>query len=373
MADAVTSGTGGRLHTDSQGPQRRVFSLALHGGAGVISKKLPPDVVCCYMRALARIVLRCRDLMVSHKAATAVDVAQAAVMMLEDCELFNAGRGAVFNHDGIHELEACIMDGRNLATGAASLLKCVKNPIAAARLVMDKTDHAIIAGPAAERLAAEHNLEIVEQSYFSTDVRRAQLQSALAAKMVTQDHATVPKPLKPYLLHVDNLSLPMPRLSSFLNGCHEGSSINKTDGGNTVGCVVMLDGNVAAATSTGGRTNKMCGRMGDTPIVGAGTYANNATCAISGTGNGEEFQRRCTAHEVSAIMQYGGRTLEDACKMAVTQLPPGCGGVIAVTAALSQSACVAYNSKGMFRAICTPEVCCVGIWEQLFCVEEGDV
>eukprot|EP01105_Mastigella_eilhardi_P020453 TRINITY_DN4879_c0_g1_i1.p1 TRINITY_DN4879_c0_g1~~TRINITY_DN4879_c0_g1_i1.p1 ORF type:complete len:397 (-),score=107.05 TRINITY_DN4879_c0_g1_i1:22-1083(-) len=342
------------------------FAIALHGGAGVISRKCVNDPV-RYLRELGAIVAAARDLALSG-TATAADVAERAVALLEDCELFNAGKGAVFTHEGTHEMEASIMDGRTGRAGCSSMLSTPRHPISVARLVMNKTSHVLLAGPSAEALAAREGLEIMKPSWFDTNARRAQLEHAIKECRVVQDHCTyAAEELKSYPLHSDVLSGSGADLPRLAEASAEGVIAKDSygGGGNTVGCVVMLGGDVAAATSTGGRTNKMSGRIGDSPIIGAGTFARNSTCAVSGTGNGEDFQRQCVAHDISALMEYKGLDVESACKTAVSKLPDNCGGVIAVDAI--GHLVMVFNSKGMFRAACNSDgLCCVGIWHQLW-------
>ena len=223
---------------------------------------------------------------------------------LEDDPLFNAGKGAVYTHEGTHELDAAIMDGRDLSCGSVAALKTVKNPISLARMVKEKSPHVFMVGEGAERFASEMKVERVPNTYFDTPKRHEQWQAALKEAEKDKD---------------------------------------------TVGAVALdVHGNLAAATSTGGLTNKRFGRLGDVPVIGAGTYANNRTCAVSATGYGEEFIKHTVAHDISALMEYGGLTIQQAADRVIHQkLKPGDGGVIGV--ARDGSIALVFNSEGMYR------------------------
>ena len=285
---------------------RPAWALAIHGGAGVIPKTLDAAVKEQYLAALRAALAHGRDLLAS--GASSLDTVEAILRDFEDDPLFNAGRGAVFTHEGRHELDAAIMDGRTLAAGAVTGVMTVKHPISLARLVMERSPHVLLAGDGAEHFADEQGVERVPNSYFDTDRRRQQLEEALAK---------------------------------------ERAATGKETG--TVGAVALdRAGNLAAATSTGGLTNKRWGRVGDSPIVGAGTYANNATVAISCTGTGELFIRHTVAYDVSALMEYRGLTVEQAADEVIHhKLQPGDGGLIAV--AHDGSIALVFNTEGMFR------------------------
>jgi beta-aspartyl-peptidase (threonine type) len=316
------------------------FAVLLHGGAGVISPSEPSDA---HYAALRRIVVDaysfCADQLKNNPNTTAVDVVEHVVKMLEDEPLFNAGRGAVLTADETHELEASIMDGVTRKCGATMLQSVVKNPISLARAVMEHTPHVCVAGPGALQLAEKYNLELVDRSYFTTEKRVKQLRIAKADSIVTLDH---------------NIEV-------------TGEDREKSTG--TVGCVCMFRGHVAAATSTGGLTNKMSGRIGDSPIIGAGTYANDNTCAVSGTGVGEEFMRNLVSYDVAMRMEFLGSSLDDACRDAIRlRLPEDCGGVIA--ADRFGHLCAAFNTIGMFRASCDSSGRAdISIWEEKIAVE----
>ena len=254
---------------------------------------------------------------VLSRGGSAVDAVEAAVASLEDFPLFNAGKGAVFNHIGKHEMDAAIMDGSNLAAGAVSGVGNIKNPVKAAREVMDKSGHVMLVGAGAEAFARECGLEFEDDAYFYIEQRYKQWQDAVAEERVTLDHS------------------------------------EKKFG--TVGAAALdSHGNLAAATSTGGMTNKKFGRVGDSPIIGAGTYANNNTCAISCTGHGELFMRSVVAYDISCLMEYKGMKLNEACNLVVHEKLVrigGEGGLIAVDKFGNVS--LPFNSDGMYRAAIT--------------------
>jgi beta-aspartyl-peptidase (threonine type) len=290
------------------------FAIAIHGGAGVISKDLPEVVRDGYLSSLEAALTIGRD----HLAGggTSMDAVVLAVQFLEEDPRFNAGRGAVYTNEGRHELDASIMDGSNLAAGAVAGVTTVKSPIELARMVMENSRHVLFAGAGAERFADQMGVERVENSYFNTENRRQQLDRALQRAQAEPE-------------------------TDFFS--------DKSWRMGTVGAVALdRDGNLAAATSTGGMTNKMFGRVGDSPIVGAGTYANNETCAISSTGTGEEFIRHAVAFQISAIMEYTGASLQDAAEQVIHgKLQVGDGGIIGVSK--TGEIAMVFNSPGMFR------------------------
>lgn len=282
------------------------FAIAIHGGAGVISKSMPDSSVKQYYNGLETALKLGKEML--EKGETAMNVVEAVVRNMEDNPLFNAGKGAVFAADGTQELDASIMDGKTLSCGAVAGVKTVKNPVSLARLVMEKTPHVLLSGKGADDFAKEMKVEIVDPSYFFNQKRFDQLQKA-----------------------------------KMKNG-------NPDDGKKgTVGCVVRdVYGNLAAATSTGGMTNKRNGRIGDSPIIGAGTYANNQTCAISCTGTGEQFIRHVVAHDVSALMEYKNWSLQQSAEEVIfKKLNKEDGGLIAVDKDGNIS--LVFNSTGMFR------------------------
>lgn len=289
-----------------------MISLAIHGGAGVISRAaMTPDAEKAYRADLERALDA--GYAVLEAGGSALDATIAAVKILEDSPLFNAGRGAVFSADGANELDASIMDGATLKAGAAAGLRHVRNPIELARLVMDRSPHVLLTGKGAEDFALEQGVELVPRSWFYTERRWQQLEQARRGE----------------------------RLSAAEIGYY-----------GTVGAVARdAAGNLAAATSTGGMTNKRWGRVGDSPIIGAGTYADNASCAVSATGSGEFFIRGVIAHEISALMKYRGLPAAEAAREAIQgrlAALGGDGGVIVVDK--DGNIAVEFNTEGMFRA-----------------------
>lgn len=292
--------------------------IVIHGGAGALTRQaMSPEKELRYLVALEKII--CHGQRLLQSGASALDVVTEAVTMLEDCPLFNAGRGAVFTHQGTHELDASIMDGRTLEAGAVVGVQRIRHPIQAARKVMEHSAHIMFTAAGAEALAREQGLEMVEPDYFSTDERYQQLLSAQqGAGKVLLDHDAPLDPERKF---------------------------------GTVGAVALdAQGNLAAATSTGGMTNKQVGRVGDSPIIGAGCYASNQTVAVSCTGTGETFMRTLAAYDVAAMMEYGGLSLTDASSRVVmdkiTALG-GSGGLIAVDA--QGNIALPFNSEGMYR------------------------
>lgn len=303
--------------------------IAIHGGAGALSRsRMTPEREQEYREALAGIVRAGQEVLAS--GGTAVDAVQRAVTLLEDSPLFNAGHGAVFTSAATHELDAAIMDGATLNTGAVAGVHTVKSPITLARAVMENSDHVLFAGEGAEAFARDHGLEIVSPDYFSTPERRAQLdrarQRAAGTAVLDHDGEAAAAEVTTDPLDADTKY-------------------------GTVGAVALdAHGNLAAATSTGGMTNKQVGRVGDTPVIGAGTYAANATCAVSATGNGEMFIRMVAAYDVAARMEYAGESLEQATRTVVHEKLPtigGDGGLIAVDA--SGNVALPFNTEGMYR------------------------
>lgn len=290
------------------------YSLAIHGGAGTILPDLmTPEKEAAYHAGLVRALEAGRSIL--SAGGTALDAVTAAVMTLEDEPLFNAGRGAVYNAAGVQEMDACIMDGRDRRTGAVAGIFGPRNPILAARAVMERTAHVLMIGEGALAIAREAGLAFADREYFFTESRWQALQDTLAQRAAGAEDAD------PARRH------------------------------GTVGAVARDSaGNIAAATSTGGMTGKTPGRIGDTPIVGAGTFADNATCAVSGTGHGEVFIRWCAAHEIAARMRHAGQSLRDAADHVVMRdlaENDGSGGLIAVDAA--GNVAMPFNSPGMYR------------------------
>lgn len=309
--------------------------VAIHGGAGTILRDaMDSDTERRYRAELDAILQAAQRVLAS--GGSALDAVTVAVQMLEDCPLFNAGRGAVYTAEGKHELDAAVMDGATLAAGAICCATRVRNPVLAARRVMEASEHVLFAGAGADAFAAAQGLELVEPGYFDTEARHAQWLGARAAAgaMLDHDAATFAfgagRPPEP----------PQP---------HEPLDPDRKHG--TVGAVACdVHGHVAAATSTGGITNKQPGRVGDSPIIGAGCYADDATCAVSATGTGEMFIRLATAHDVAAQIAYRGASLADAAHDVVMNKLPrlaGRGGIIAVDA--HGNVAMPFNTEGMYR------------------------
>lgn len=313
------------LATTAQMTDTSKYVLVIHGGAGTILRKnMTPEKEKAYKDGLQKALDAGNAIL--KNGGTAMDAVEAAVRVMEDNPLFNAGKGAVFTNEGRNELDAAIMDGRTLKAGSVASVTTIRNPITAARRVMEKTEHVMLIGPGAEKFARQQGLEMVDPSYFYTKERWEGLQRAKKADSValSEDSATKKELRQP------------------------GNRDNKYG---TVGAVALdKHGNLAAATSTGGMTNKRFGRVGDAPIIGAGTYADNNTCAISGTGWGEFFIRLVMAKTISDRMEFGGQLLQDAAKeMVMKKLPAlgGDGGIIAVDK-LGNIA-MPFCTEGMYR------------------------
>jgi beta-aspartyl-peptidase (threonine type) len=309
------------------------IALAIHGGAGTILRSEMTSALEKEYRAGLENALR-KGFEILQKNGSALDAVEAAVVELENFPLFNAGKGSVFTHEGKNEMDAAIMDGKKLKAGAAAFVQNVKNPVKLARLVMERTEHCLLAGEGANEFAHEMKVEFESDEYFFTEHRYLQLSKARAAGVVQLDHTAE--------------EIELIEESEIL--VEETSEIADTKSLGTVGAVACdFEGNLAAATSTGGMTNKKFGRIGDTPIIGAGTYAENATCAISCTGHGEYFMLGLTAFDVAARMKYKNLSLENAADEVLERLTEinGEGGFIAVDA-LGNIA-MPFNSEGMYR------------------------
>lgn len=310
-------------------PTRPVPLIAIHGGAGVLNRaSVAPDREAAYHAAMADILTASQHLLAN--GASALDAVSLAVDMLEDCPLFNAGVGAVFTSAETHELDAAIMDGATLRAGAVACVSRIRRPLRAARAVMEHSEHVLMVGAGAEAFAAALGFEMVSSDYFSTEARREQLHHAIAARTTALDH--------------DAAAATFP---SFVGA----APLDESRKLGTVGAVALdKNGNLAAATSTGGVTNKRPGRVGDSPVIGAGTYADNRTAAISCTGAGEMFIRVAAAHDICARMAYKGQSLDEAaCEVVLKILPliHGRGGLIAVDARGNVS--MPFNTEGMYR------------------------
>ncbi|HCA57213.1 MAG TPA: beta-aspartyl-peptidase [Blastocatellia bacterium] len=313
-----------------QGPQNPRLGFVIHGGAGVISRgSLSPEREKEYRAKLEEAVMAGYKSLQARKPS--LDAVEIAIRILEDSPLFNAGKGAVFTNEGKNELDASIMDGKTLGAGAVAGLTRVRNPITLARAVMEKSEHVMMVGAGAEKFAEQQKMELVDPKYFWTESRWNALQKILKEEKEkeekSKDHGKLIEAEKP---------------------------ANKFG---TVGAVALdKDGNLAAGTSTGGMTNKRFGRVGDAPIIGAGTYANNATCAVSATGWGEFFIRLSVARDISSLMEYRAMTVQQAADLVIkTKLQKlgGDGGVIAIDKFGNIG--VSFNSEGMYRAYINAE------------------
>ena len=306
------------------------FGIVIHGGAGTILKKnLTPELEKEYTEKLNEALNVGYEIL--EKGGSAIDAVTEAIKIMEDSPLFNAGKGSVFTHDGKNEMDASIMDGKTLKAGSVAGVRTIKNPVTAAKLVMEKSEHVMMAGKGAESFASQNGCEIVDTNYFFTQKRWDQLQEAIKQEKVTLDHD-------------DTTSYVFP------------DEFNDKKYG-TVGAVALdKNGNLAAATSTGGMTNKKYGRVGDSPIIGAGTYANNKTCAVSCTGHGEYFIRNVVAYDVSAKMEYEKKSLTDAADDIVNKKlkeQKGDGGLIAIDS--KGNVAMTFNTEGMYRGFKTSE------------------
>ncbi len=308
-----------------------VYTLVIHGGAGTILKKdMTDEKENAYRKGLEEALNVGYSLL--EKGKSAVEAILAATISLEDNILFNAGKGSVFGKDGKHEMDASIMDGNTLMAGSVAAVKDVRNPVELAYTIMKKSQHVMLNGSGALEFAKLHGLNIENDNYFFSQFRYDQWKEMQGSDEAALDHNVLVK---------DN--------STFTKATED----NKKFG--TVGAAAMdMHGNIAAATSTGGMTNKMYGRVGDSPIIGAGTYANNKTCAISCTGHGEPFIRAVTAYDVSCLMEYKGLSLEEAMNIVVHEKLikiDGEGGMIGVDA--KGNTAMIFNSEGMYRAVRT--------------------
>jgi beta-aspartyl-peptidase (threonine type) len=309
------------------------FTIAIHGGAGTILKSmLTPELELSYHIGLQAALNAGYHIL--EKGGFSIDAVQAAVVSLENNILFNAGKGSVFTNKGIHEMDACLMEGKNLEAGSVAGVRSVKNPILLCSEIMQHSGHVLLSGQGAQDFAVLRGMELLPEDYFYSEFRYNQWQEIKDSELYLLDHK-------------ENV----------------GGSDKKFG---TVGAVALdVHGNVAAATSTGGMTNKRYGRLGDSCIVGIGNYANNKTCAVSCTGHGEFFIRSVVAYDVSCLMEYKGMNLKDACeKVVLDKLVKieGEGGLIAVDTLGSYELC--FNSEGMYRGAKTSDgINVVGIYK----------
>jgi beta-aspartyl-peptidase (threonine type) len=303
--------------------QTKDFGLVIHGGAGTIERsKMTPEREHEYRSGIERALAAGYEIL--KRGGSSLDATEAAVRVLEDDPHFNAGRGAVFTNVGTNELDAAVMDGKTFKAGAVACLKHIKNPVSLARLVMEKSGHVMMDGEGAEAFAKQNGVEFVDQKYFYTKERWDALEKVKAAEKRGG-----------------------PGGKRFI--------ISDQDRHGTVGAVALdQHGDLAAATSTGGTTNKRAGRVGDSPIIGAGTYANNATCAVSATGDGEYFIRATVGHDISALMEYRGMSLKEAAQTVLDKVAKlgGTGGLIAIDR--RGNIALPFNTSGMYRGYADP-------------------
>jgi beta-aspartyl-peptidase (threonine type) len=296
------------------------LALAIHGGCGTLPKAEMTEAEWAQARADLASALRAGWTILT-KGGTAVDAVEAAVRVMEDSPHFNAGHGAAFNTDGEHELDASIMDGATLAAGAVCGAKRIRNPVTAAKALMLRGDPLLLAGRAADDFAEHEGVDTVTNEHFSTERRRKSLASM--------------------------------KLREIVGTAAEASEAEKHG---TVGAVACdAQGHLAAATSTGGYTNKPVGRVGDSPIIGAGTYARDGRCAVSGTGKGEYFIRYCVGHEIASLIAYRGLSLAEATEAAMAELSEHKIGAGLVAVGADGSIVAPYNTEGMYRGWVTPD------------------
>jgi beta-aspartyl-peptidase (threonine type) len=285
------------------------YAMVIHGGAGVIERKsMSSEEQNEYIAVLDK-VLQVGDSVLAH-GGTCMDAVEKTIMIMEDSPLFNAGKGAVFTHDGIVELDASVMEGKSMKAGAIAAVRDIKNPVSVARAVLEKSEHVLLNGSGASQFAKDQGFKPVDNSYFYTEKRFKSLQELLKKERE--------------------------------------ATINDKHG--TVGCVALdIYGNIAAGTSTGGMTNKKYGRIGDSPIIGAGTYANNKTGGFSCTGHGEYYIRLGFSRDISALMEYKKLTITEACREEIGKLTDmgGTGGVIGLDK--KGNIAMEFNTSGMFR------------------------
>lgn len=291
------------------------YSLAIHGGAGtILLSKMSHKKIRTYTDTLKAATKRGETIL--KEGGTALEAVEACVIHLEDSPLFNAGKGAVFTHEGKHEMDAAIMCGKTLDAGAVASISNVRNPIQLCTKILHHSKHIFLSGKGAEAFAKLHELEFKEDKWFYSDHRYKQLERAISKNQTQLDHS------------------------------------DKNDKYGTVGAVALdKEGNLAAATSTGGMTNKKYGRIGDSPMIGVGTYASNETCAISCTGHGEYYMKAVLAYDIVCLMKYKELSLEKACDEVINKklvALGGSGGLIAVDKA--GNIALPFNSKGMYRA-----------------------
>jgi L-asparaginase / beta-aspartyl-peptidase len=314
------------IYSQEKTAMKQNFAIVIHGGAGTILKKnLTDEQEKAYKDKLNEALNAGYTIL--EKGGSSTDAVEASINIMENSPLFNAGKGAVFTNAGTNEMDASIMEGATLNAGAVGGVSTIKNPITAARLVMEKSQHVMLTGKGANEFAKINELEIVDSSYFFNQKRYDQLQKIKNTEKIQLDHI---EDDEGYLIDPDAL-----KDSKF----------------GTVGAVALdKNGNITAGTSTGGMTNKKYGRVGDSPIIGAGTYANNKTCGVSCTGHGEYFIRKVVAYDVSAMMEYKEITLREAANYIIHEKMVafgGSGGLIALDK--DGNIAMPFNTKGMYR------------------------
>ncbi len=302
------------------------FGFVIHGGAGSVTKKnLSDSLEALYIAKLTEAITAGHRIL--EQGGSSLEAVTTCIAILEDSPLFNAGKGAVFTHEGTNELDASVMEGKGLNAGAVAGVRRIKNPINLAAEVMNNSKHVLLTGAGAEVFAQERGIELIDPSYFFTQDRYNYLQNLLKEDADKSTSKATPAPI------------------------YQDPFIKDTKYG-TVGCVALdKDGNLAAGTTPGGMTNKRWHRIGDSPIIGAGTYANNATCGVSCTGAGEYFMRSLVAYDVSAMLEYKGSSLSDAVTEVVHQklvALEGAGGLIALDK--DGNVAMDFNTNGMYRA-----------------------
>ncbi len=318
-----------------QNNKTKPIALVIHGGAGTITRQnMTPEKEKAYKETLTKALQTGYDIL--KKGGTSLDAVEATVRVMEDSPLFNAGKGAVFTHEGKNEMDAAIMNGQTLEAGAVASVQTIKNPITLARRVMDSSPHVMMVGRGAEEFAKTKNVETADPAYFYTETRWNGLQKAIKEEKMELDH---------------NNNSPSGVGGKGAGGKKTSLIFDEGRKYGTVGaCALDQFGNLAAATSTGGMTNKRYGRVGDAPIIGSGTYANNATCAVSATGHGEFFIRSVVAYDVSALMEYKKMSLKAAANEVVMKKLvkiKGEGGIIALDR--QGNVAMPFNSEGMYR------------------------
>lgn len=318
-----------------QSPQNPRLGFVIHGGAGVLTRgSLTPEQELAYRKKLEEAVVAGYKALQAGKSS--LDAVEIAIRIMEDSPLFNAGKGAVFNHDGINELDASIMNGKDLSAGAVAGVHRVKNPITLARAVMEKSPHVMLIGDGAEKFAAAQKIELVDPKYFFTQERYDALQKILKEEKAKENQ-------KPKIQSLNDTNPLLEQMTAT-------QKLSENRFG-TVGAVALdKNGNLAAGTSTGGMTNKQFGRVGDAPIIGAGTFADNETCAVSATGWGEYFIRLGIARDLSTQMQYRAAPVQQAADAALEKVKKlgGDGGIIAIDKFGNIG--ISFNSEGMYRA-----------------------